>query len=339
MRIFSVTDRGLVREKNEDAFWMNGELGLFLVADGIGSTGRGVEASHGVVSACREALKGSPRPDELLPTLIRKSNARLYELAGEQGGSFGATTAILWIRGKEARYAWVGDSRIYRLRGSTLQRLTTDHTRAQELASRGAIPPKDAVLKSALTRSLGQAPSVEFDSGGPLDVQAGDLFMIATDGVTDLIDDEALSGFLSEGPIKGSGQIRKAVLAGGAPDNLTAILVEVEAPDLDRQLDAPQIASILQETAEREFKPSRVLTAAVPPPVERGILPFYRGIIAGGGKRIGLEALIACSFLLFAFLTPELLSMLGRRLESISILWFGIVGVLLYLGIVKLRSG
>lgn len=342
MKIFSFTDRGKVRPTNEDALWMNGELGLFLVADGIGSSGRGAEASQGVVRACREALKGTPRPEDLLPTLIRKANAALYELAQEKGGSFGATAAILWIRGREARFTWVGDSRIYRLRSSQLERLTADHTRAEELSSRGAVPPAAAARKSALTRSLGQGPTIEFSLGGPIEVQQADLFMVATDGVTDVTPDTDLREFLSKGPIGGSAAIRQAVLERGGPDNLTAVLVEVEAPDLERTLEAAQIATILKDAAARDaIKPSRVMPAAVlqPPPPEPGIGPFLKGILAGGARRMALEVVIVALFLGTAFLAPELLAMLGRRLESVPPSWFLVAGLALYAALLKLRAG
>ncbi|MBI3893029.1 MAG: serine/threonine-protein phosphatase [Candidatus Wallbacteria bacterium] len=342
MKIFSFTDRGKVRPTNEDALWMNGELGLFLVADGIGSSGRGQEASQGVVRACRDALKGTPRPDDLLPTLMRKANAALYEMAQEKGGSYGATAAILWLRGREARYAWVGDSRVYRLRGEQLDRLTSDHTRAEELVKRGAVPASAASKKSALTRSLGQNPNVEFSQGGPIEVQSADLFLVATDGVTDALSDEDLKGFLTKGPIGGSAAIRQAALERGGPDNLTAVLVEVEPPDLERTLEAAQIASILKEAASREtVKPSKMLPSAVlqSPAPQTGIGPFLKSIVAGGAKKMALEVILVAVFLGVAFLAPELLAMMGRRLESVPPSWFLIGGALLYAAVLKLRAG
>lgn len=340
MRIFSFTDRGKVRPSNEDALWMNGELGLFLVSDGIGSTGKGAEASQAVVRACRDALKGSPRPDELLPTLIRKANNSLYEMASERHGTLGATVALLWLRGREARVAWAGDSRVYRLRQGALERLTTDHTRAGELAGKGVAPPSAADKKSALTKSLGQGPTADYAQGGPLEIQTGDLYMVCSDGVSDMLDDEQLRGFLACGPIKGSAAIRQAALEMGGDDNLTAILVEVEETDLDRALDATAIASILKEAAARDVaKSSR--QAVVPPPQQkpRGLVAFYSGLSAGGVGKLLPEALLAALILGLAFLTPELLKMAGQRLESISPLYFLGGGAVLYLLLAKLRAG
>lgn len=249
-RYAALTDIGLKRKKNEDAFAVIGANGgrdpekrtdaLFVVADGIGGNACGDVASE---MACRgfsgffETTAGENTPDryaERIEKLIRSVDTQIRERAGAEPAclDMGTTLSALVIAGKLFLTAHVGDSRIYRLRNGGLRQLTTDHTFVQEMIEEGELTPQRAKthpLRNMLTRAVGtQEPleMVDIDTGSVL---AGDRFLISSDGLHDMVDEDGIAAALKNAvaPETTAELLLRHALENGGRDNITIIAVFV----------------------------------------------------------------------------------------------------------------
>jgi protein phosphatase len=241
----AITDRGRRRPENEDAFLLRPDLGLFAVADGLGGHAGGEVASGLAIETVEHILAGSdpaagtqPPPGERLRDAILAAHRRILERAADEPrlAGMGTTLTLLALDPAERafRIAHVGDSRAYLLRDGALSLLTTDHTLAQDQIARGRLDPAHArghPLSHILTRALGTAEEdVEVDliQG---EVRAADLFLLCSDGLTGVLDDGDLRAIL-EGALALetlAAQLVEAANLRGGPDNITAVLVRVEA--------------------------------------------------------------------------------------------------------------
>jgi serine/threonine protein phosphatase Stp1 len=230
----SRTHVGLVRKINEDSVFADSERGLFAVADGMG----GHEAGEIASTMVTDALRCLPEPrdlDALVESAIealREVNRELIALAQSSGRdqTIGTTVVGLAIADGSFRCFWMGDSRGYRLRDGNLARLTHDHSLVQELVDAGMLKPEEAeghANANVVTRAVGAASSFEADivSG---DVQAGDQFLLASDGLTRLVPDHELAAELQRAsPDEAADNFIDTVLARGAPDNVSLVIVKV----------------------------------------------------------------------------------------------------------------
>jgi protein phosphatase len=190
----AVSDRGLLRPRNEDAYLADPPV--FAVADGVGGSRSGQIAAR---LAIRE-LATAPLPTLArangLADAVHAANTRIYaagETVAAYAGMATTLTAVSLID-SELRIAHVGDSRLYRIRNGQLDQLTYDHTFVEELVRSGRLPPSQAAahrLRSILSRALGLEPKVEVDAlthpGAP-----GDVYVICTDGLTKALSDEQI---------------------------------------------------------------------------------------------------------------------------------------------------
>ena len=226
------SDVGRVREINEDAFYNDSEQGLWAVADGMGGLARGDYASAVVMDAFFNYVKKSSIADCIRDIEVRlraaHENCR-HSFNEEQVGS---TVAALYCYGGYSFLLWAGDSRIYRLRDDELQLLTTDHTVAQNKISSGAMTPEQAARHPSahvLTRAVGvhQTLHIELDFDS---VQAGDRFLLCSDGLYNELSDDALCSLLKEGEVQETVRalVNNALHQGGR-DNVTAIVVDAIA--------------------------------------------------------------------------------------------------------------
>ena len=214
IRASGITDVGLKREGNEDAFSTDDTLGLYVVADGMGGHLAGEVASKMAVELINKSFNhwmeseadetdifGIPdqtltKKGNYLLSSIRLANRVIHEMAEmhEEYHGMGTTIAVLGFFQGQIIAANVGDSRIYMLRNGHLERLSKDHTIVSEQVEMGIMDPKDAEtspLKHVLTRNLGSAEYVtpevfEFEP------EDGDRFLLCTDGLTDLVNDEEI---------------------------------------------------------------------------------------------------------------------------------------------------
>lgn len=230
----SRTDVGLKRKINEDSLLAETARGLWAVADGMGGHDAGEIASAMVVDALG-ALPECADLDELTRAAIdalRQVNRRLIELghSGERERTIGTTAVGVAILGNSFRCFWIGDSRAYLLRDGALRRLSHDHSLVQNLVDAGMLKPEEAETHAnanLITRAVGVAEQVEVDTVGG-EALPGDLFLLASDGLTRVVpDDEIAAELLRSPPPAAADNLIQTVLARGAPDNVTLILVSV----------------------------------------------------------------------------------------------------------------
>ena len=227
------THVGLRRRLNEDAWLALPDRGLWAVADGMGGHHRGDLASALVI----EALK--PCPADLsaggraawVRAALRDANRRLVEMAQAEDPqhTMGATVVALAAEAGGFACLWAGDSRVYLRRGGALAQLSRDHSLVQQLVDAGEIRQEDADSHpnaNVITRAVGAAPVLEIDVvEGP--VFPGDRFLLASDGLTRLLTPaEILEGLGRDDMQAAADAFVDAVLARGAPDNVTLVIVQ-----------------------------------------------------------------------------------------------------------------
>ena len=244
-----ISDRGLVREANEDSFLVESSLGLYVVADGMGGHLAGDVASAMAVELINKSFRrwvNSATPEEELfghpdgslsrrgnyvLSSIRLANKVIYEMASvyDQYRGMGTTVVVVHVMPNRVITANVGDSRVYIVRGGRIERLSKDHTVVSEQVEMGAMNPVEAAkspIKHILTRNLGSYEDVEADIY-ELEPLPGDRFILCTDGITDLLDDdEILELALEEDHPEGlCREIVALALSRGGPDNATAVSI------------------------------------------------------------------------------------------------------------------
>ena len=228
----SRTHVGLKRSINEDSILVETGRGLWAVADGMGGHEAGEVASAAVVDALR-ALPANEDLDALAAQAIeapQRVNGDLIQLAKSNASerTIGTTVVGLAISGDRFRCFWAGDSRAYWIRGGEIRRLSRDHSLVQDLVDAGMIKPEEAERHenaNVITRAVGVRESLEVDcvSG---DAGAGDLFLLASDGLTRVVDDNEIVAQLGKGSLEqAADQLVETVLARGAPDNVSLIIV------------------------------------------------------------------------------------------------------------------
>src|SRR5262245_26911090 len=237
---------------------------LFAVCDGVGAHAAGELASEIAAEGIPHTylkLRDSPSADALRRSIEEVNNqihARGQANLDFQGMGTTASTLLLLPQG--AIVAHVGDSRVYRLRGTRLEQLTFDHSLVWEMSAAGQMP-KDAlpgfVPKNIITRSLGPHENVQVDLEGPFALDVGDTFLLCSDGLTGQVKDEELGAILQCMPPAEAAQvlIDLANLRGG-PDNITVIVVRVTGPAITASNGRP-------------FEPLTVSAQVSAPPAER----------------------------------------------------------------------
>jgi len=230
----SRTDVGLRRKVNEDSILVRTERGLWAVADGMGGHEAGDVASGLVVEALQRlpVVYGLEQLVEAAIKELRIANRQLIELA-QSGGherTIGTTVVALAIADGHFHCFWVGDSRAYRVRNGQIRRISRDHSLVQDLVDAGMLAPDEAeghVNANVITRAVGVAEELEVDSSTG-DAQSGDVFLLASDGLTRVVDDQEILAELAEKTPDGAADsLIEMVLARGAPDNVSIIITKV----------------------------------------------------------------------------------------------------------------
>jgi PPM family protein phosphatase len=194
------TDTGRQRNANEDSVFTRAEL--FVVADGMGGAQAGEVASKAAVAAFEGELPPGP-PERVLEQTIKVANRAIHKRAQSDPSLAGmgttTTAAIVDPEAEEVGIGHVGDSRAYRLRGGKLERLTRDHSLVEEMRRKGQLTDaqaEDHPQRSIITRALGPEPEVEVDLQ-TVPAQPGDVFLICSDGLTTMLDDEHIARILA----------------------------------------------------------------------------------------------------------------------------------------------
>jgi serine/threonine protein phosphatase PrpC len=231
---YGLTDIGLVRARNEDAFLDRPDIGLWAVADGMGGHEAGDEASAAVVTALSSLKPPADLEDfvdDVKTRLLLTDRALRRRAAGLGPGTVVASTVVaLLAYAEDFACIWAGDSRLYQWRDGELWRLSTDHNRLQELVGAGLLTPEDAARHPEahiVTQAIG-AGRLTFGTRAGM-IRPGDRFLLCSDGLTNLVADAEIAGELAAAPPQQAAErLRDLVLARGAGDNVTILIVAAE---------------------------------------------------------------------------------------------------------------
>ena len=234
-----ISSRGKVRAVNEDAAAYDATIGFAMVADGMGGHRAGDVASQMACRNIEQRLRSARRSVDrmsmwFLQELVEGVNREIHAASTEPGlQGMGATLALLLLGQREAKFLHVGDSRIYRLRGDCLDLLTRDDTLLSEQVAAGLIAPQetsDSHNRHFVTQALGVSDRVTIHAQHD-SVAAGDIYLLCTDGLNDLVSDDEIRLILSELgtnlPLAAEHLIQLANDCGGF-DNVSVALLRVD---------------------------------------------------------------------------------------------------------------
>lgn len=237
------TDTGRRRTANEDSILAyvpnEGKLYLFAVADGVGSLADGAEASKLTTMTLADAFRSfrGSDPGPQLVTSIRRANTLVYSRGRGSNAAkmMGSTLVALVLTPGRFTVAHVGDSRAYLLREGTLHRLTEDHSLVAEQVRAGILTEAEASEsqhRHIITRSLGVGTEVEVDQRGPEPLRPGDIFLLSSDGLHDMVTDAEIEAFIpSREPDQAATELIELANARGGPDNISVVIVHIEEPN------------------------------------------------------------------------------------------------------------
>ena len=247
----SLSDTGKVRSSNEDAVALAPQLQLAILADGMGGYNAGEVASGMACALLKNELEqelgtpDAPRPakpggteapglHDLLQAAIARTNSAIYQLAQSQSqyNGMGTTLVLTIFNGADITVAHLGDSRLYRLRNKLLTQVTSDHSVLQAQIDAGILTPEQAKLsqnKNLVTRALGIEPEVQAEIH-TWPTEAGDIYLLCSDGLSDMLDDNALQTILQNYGHElqlCANQLIAGANQNGGRDNVSAILIKV----------------------------------------------------------------------------------------------------------------
>ena len=232
MKSAALTDRGLVREENEDAFVITDSLAA--VADGMGGHQAGEVASRTAVAELADALGGSLRrpTTALLNAFSRANDAVLRQAAQADKAGMGSTLTAVVLSGRRAWIGHIGDSRAYLLREGLLTQLTRDHSLVADLVRNGSLSPEEARIhprRHVITKAIGSDTVIKPDVFS-LNLLAGDRLILCTDGLTNHVESDRIAELAGGGsPQTICRDLVEAAKAGGGSDNITVAVVEIGA--------------------------------------------------------------------------------------------------------------
>lgn len=242
LRTALLSDVGKVRENNEDSIAEELALGLLVLADGMGGYQAGEVASRMAVTTIVDTVREQHQDAKdleskctLLRASVEQANRAIFDAARKHMQYQGMGTTVVACEAVDDRFivGWVGDSRLYRFRDRLLKQVTRDHSLVQELIDHGHYSKADAhqlVSKNIVTRALGVESDVDVDLI-ILDAMPGDVVLMCSDGLTDMMGDEDLQEILQHcGPnIQAAAiQLVSEANARGGRDNVSVILGRVE---------------------------------------------------------------------------------------------------------------
>lgn len=242
-RSYAITDIGQKRQLNQDFIYLSetpiGNLpNVFIVADGMGGHNAGDYASRYAVETVVEEIGASfeKNPVKILGRAIEKANARIRELAREEAAynGMGTTMVVATCMGKYLEVANVGDSRLYVV-NDKIEQITQDHSLVEEMVRMGGIDRASARNhpdKNIITRAIGARDYVEADFFN-LELQPGDMVLLCSDGLTNMVDDETIHQILTgNGSLKARAEeLVRTANDNGGKDNISVVVIEPLADD------------------------------------------------------------------------------------------------------------
>jgi protein phosphatase len=247
-----LTDPGRVRDHNEDCIEARPEIGLYVLADGMGGYNAGEVASGMATSLIADGVLEEWKPadvarmdrdeamalsESLIRDQVTRANTAIYTTSqnNPECAGMGTTLVVCLFFDNFVTVAHIGDSRLYRLRGETMEQITRDHSLLQEQLDSGLITPEEAKLsqnKNLVTRALGIDPAVEVEIHVH-EAQADDTYLLCSDGLSDMVDDEEIRLTLltlKSNPSLTVQQLIQAANDNGGRDNISAMLIRVAEP-------------------------------------------------------------------------------------------------------------
>lgn len=238
-RLFTgLTDVGLIRSVNQDAYYIDTEGRFFIVADGMGGHAGGQEASRIATQTIQTYLSDhwySIQPSEVLleASFLAANRAIVQDQRSHpERGDMGTTAVVVVFREDQVWCAHVGDSRLYRLRGPKLQQITEDHTWVARAMRVGEITPDQARVhpwRHVLAQCLGREDLHQIDVQS-LQVQPGDRLLLCSDGLTEEVSDQLIASHLKSirACEKAATALVNAAKDRGGRDNITVVIVTID---------------------------------------------------------------------------------------------------------------
>ena len=249
VQAYGLTDVGRQRQHNEDTFLVHDEMGLFLVADGMGGHAAGEIASRIAAESVREFIQHTEEDDGTWPhaydetlrrstnrlvAALRIANSRVLEAMRKDSRlrGMGTTVVASLISGDTISFAHVGDSRAYLIRQDAISRITNDHSWVFEQVQAGMITADEAErhpLRNVITRALGGALTVIPDAS-EMEVKSGDFYLLCSDGLTGMVPEEGILRSVMDHQDDVEAACRKLVDFAnerGGYDNITTVLIKV----------------------------------------------------------------------------------------------------------------
>ena len=229
---YGVSHKGCVRDHNEDSYLVEPQIGLWVVADGMGGHEAGEVASASIVEHLATIGIASSAPDlrARFEDRLNRAHAEIRRIARSRGVTIGSTVAALLAMDGRFACLWSGDSRVYLVRDAAISQISRDHTEVQELLDSGVISAAEAQnwpRRNVITRAIGVNDDIDIDfqQGETL---AGDIFILSTDGLTAHVSDaEIAAAVLSAAPQAACEKLLSMVLERGGTDNVTIVLVKI----------------------------------------------------------------------------------------------------------------
>lgn len=237
MKVCVVTDTGNVRTKNEDSYLVDTARGLFAVCDGMGGHRGGDVASRLAVRTIHAWMKENPPGSSITPLegALQQANRVVWEegQADPELQDMGTTATVALIWENRLFMAHVGDSALFRVRRNQIDKLSRDHTLAEQMVSKGLLSEEEArssTYNHILTRAIGIAPRVVIDSC-QVPISVGDAILICSDGLSDLLTPQDMLAIYLRYPNdldKIAQEMVRSALARGGYDNITLILLLID---------------------------------------------------------------------------------------------------------------
>jgi protein phosphatase len=247
------TDTGRKRRRNEDAYVVAPPL--FAVADGMGGAQAGEIASKLAATVLEDTDSGSLSGPERVASLIQEANRRVHERSSTDPSTsgMGTTMTVALVETDGVVIGHVGDSRAYLVRDGGIEQITEDHSLVNELVKTGRLSSDEADThpqRSVITRAVGTDPDVDVDSF-IVDARAGDVFLLCSDGLTDMVTDDEILAAVKEDrdDLK---RVTKALVSaanrGGGEDNITVVAFAIGDEDTDS--DTAEMTAVIEPDSD-----------------------------------------------------------------------------------------
>lgn len=259
----ALSDSGRVRSHNEDTVLVDPRLGFVVLADGMGGYNAGevasqlaaaviskeIERAFSALAPHEKVLGGTVHAKFAMEEAVARANSAIFEAAQSkpQYNGMGTTVVGVVFYDNSVTVVHVGDSRLYRMRNGVLEQMTRDHSLLQDQLDSGIISPEEArrsANRNLVTKALGVEPAVE-PGVGDSDARPGDIYLLCSDGLNDMLEDDEIALELSKGSLEDMAKrLIQAANEKGGKDNVSVILVQIKKDFSAKRGFAARLASL-----------------------------------------------------------------------------------------------